>query len=437
MDDLTQRIYRAFSTSPLTAAQSKLYVDLEPVRGDVHAVARIAKKIRLADSATCQVLTGHHGSGKSTELQRLRHELEHPSDGGKKFFVVYCKADEDIDRNDVDFFEVLVAVIRQLASQLKERADITLKPGYFKDRWERAKAVLGSEVSFDAVDIGDGMLKLSTAIKNSPNARLEIRKLFEPDAGNWLHAANDVIDVAILELTNRGYGGLAVIVDDLDKMILRSLDVAGCGTGEYLFVHRAAQLAAFRCHLVYSMPISLAYSHHETAIKSLYGGYVPVVPMTKIATPPPKPKPYKLGIERMREIIRVRLNDAEARESDLFTDDRIRDELIRLSGGQPRELMTLVREAIIGKGLPVNRASVKRAESEGRKEFARQLREEHYPILSQVARSGAVTRNAANESLIRELLDMRAILQYCNEKEWYGVNPQIGALPGRTRSGNK
>jgi hypothetical protein len=294
-----------------------------------------------------------------------------------------------------------------------------------------------SEIEIENVEFSAGLLRISTAVKNSPNARLEIRRLFEPDAGNWLHAANDVIGEASLRVSQLGYDGLVILVDDLDKMILRSHNSAGCGTGEYLFVHRAAQLSAFQCHLVYSMPISLAYSHLESTIKSLYGGHVPVVPMTKVATAPPKPRPYKPGIERMRELICVRLVDAGAKESDLFAEARFGDELIKLCGGQPRELMTLVRESIVTKGLPIDRASLKRAQSEGCKDFARVLRQEHYPILARVARSGDPGRSEKTEALIRELLDMRAILQYCNENEWYGVNPQIGPLPGRTRSGGK
>ncbi|KKL07242.1 hypothetical protein LCGC14_2587990, partial [marine sediment metagenome] len=41
--------------------------------------------------------------------------------------VVYCEADEDIDRNDVDFPEVLIAVVRQMAAQLKV-VGVQLKP---------------------------------------------------------------------------------------------------------------------------------------------------------------------------------------------------------------------------------------------------------------------------------------------------------------------
>ncbi len=211
---------------------------------------------------TCQVLAGHNGSGKSTELFRLKKMLE---EGDEQFFVVYVTAAE-IDLNDVDFPDILIAIIQQLAVQFKDRAGISLKPRFFKQRFERLKGILTSEISFDAFELGGDLLKISGEIKGSPDARAEIRKLLEPDTGNLLNAANDVISEAVGELTKQGKQGLVVLVDDLDKMVVRPHG-DGFGTDDYLFVNRAAQLTAFMCHVVYTIPISLAYSHHEPAIK--------------------------------------------------------------------------------------------------------------------------------------------------------------------------
>jgi hypothetical protein len=87
--------------------------------------------------------------------------------------------------------------------------------------------------------------------------------------------------------------------------------------------------------------------------------------------------------------------------------------------------MILMREAIITDDLPISDAAVDRAFREGRRAYARQLREEHRPILEQVRKNGALKRTKDNDELVRELLDSRAILQYVNDKEWYGANPLI------------
>jgi len=428
MDDLLRRVYQAFSLGPLTPDQHDLYVDLDAVRGNADVVRRLEKKIGLSAEPTCQVLSGHRGSGKSTELRRLQRSLESGAGGADRYHVVLCEADEDIDRNDVDFPDVLVAIIRQMAHDLKIRAGISLKPSYFKERVERLKKLLGTEVSFDSLELDAGLLKISGTMKGSPDARAEMRKLFEPDTTNWLYAANDAIGQAVQELLKKGYAGLVILVDDLDKMILRPHDSAGCSTTEYLFVHRSGQLTAFKCHVLYVMPLWLAYSYQEQTIKNTYGGNVPVIPMTKIAIPPRANKPHKPGVEKFRQIIAQRLRSAGATMTDVFESAQVCDDVIRLSAGQPTALMTMMREALVAHGAPINAASLERVRLEGRREFARQLREEHFPILSEVRQTGQVKRTQANEALFRELLDSRAILQYVNDNEWYGVNPLLTDL---------
>jgi hypothetical protein len=211
-------------------------------------------------------------------------------------------------------------------------------------------------------------------------------------------------------------------------MIVRPHADAGCNTAEYLFINRSAQLTAFRCHMVYTMPLSLAYSHQEATIKNLYGGHVPVVPMIKIATKPPECSPHKKGIDKMEEMIESRLKAAGTTSGEVFEKPAIMRDLIKLSGGQPTELMTLLRESIISGGLPLNRESLKRATREGQREYARQLRFEHWPIIEEVRQTGEALRDSANEAAIRELLDSRAIVQYVNDIEWYGLNPMVESL---------
>jgi len=153
--DILEKVYQAFDPQkPLEAADTDRYVNLDEVRGSTGFVQRLAEPIYLSAKPTCQIVTGHHGSGKSTELLRLQRELQQHR---KKPFVVYCEALEDIDRNDVDFPEVLIALVRQMATQLKERADIVLKPGYFKDRLQQLKGILAAPIAIDGHRLDAGI----------------------------------------------------------------------------------------------------------------------------------------------------------------------------------------------------------------------------------------------------------------------------------------
>ncbi len=426
-EDILQRVHRQFSPEALRIDQQNLYVDLDKVRGDAHPTQRIAKSILLADKPTCQVLAGHRGSGKSTELRWLKKELEN-----KCYFTVLCDTREDVDPNDVDLLEVLIAIMRQLAKQL-EAEEIKLAPGYFRGLWERIKALLDSEVNFEGIDLEAGMMKLSTVIKSSPDARLKLREKMEPDMGNWLHAANDLIGKAVLELRKKGWRGLVVLVDDLDKMVTRPHASAGCSTVEYLFVHRQAQLAAFDCYMVYTVPIQLAYSRLGPTLASLYGGSLPVLPMVKIQLPPPNRGTWEPGMQKFREMIEKRLSEAGVQERQVFADDQVRDDLIRMTGGQPTELMYLMREAMITE-MPITPEAVERAVRERRKTYQRQLFAEDVEIIEHVRKDGKVQRTKSNDTILRDLLDNRVILQYVNDKEWYDVNPVIEDPPKQATS---
>jgi len=420
-----KRIYQVFEPAPLTADETDLYVDLDEVRGSSGLVNKLAQTIRLSGKPTCQLLAGHRGSGKSTELQRLQGKLEI---GPEKFFTVFCEILEDIEPNDVDFPDVLISIIRQMADQFHKRLKIRLKPGYFKQRWEEIKNVLGSDVDFTKVELGVGLANFSAAIKSSPNTRLEIRKNLEPRTNSWIDAANEVISEAALKLSKKNYVGLAIIVDGLDKMTLRPHPKVGCSTAEYLFAERHAQLTAFNCHLIYTMPIALAYSCRERDIANLYGcAAPPVVPMTMIFDDTGRKN--KAGFVKFRELIRRRLKKAGAKDNDVFDNTNSRDKIIEYSGGQPRELITLIRDSIIEAELPITLSAIEKVARKARHAYARQLRQEHWAIIEQVRRDHALRRNEENDLLYMELLDNRAILQYENGGEWYGLNPLFPSPP--------
>lgn len=420
-----KRIYQVFDPAPLTEDETDLYVNLDKVRGSSGLVNKLAQTIRLSGKPTCQLLAGHRGSGKSTELKRLQGKLE---SGPEKFFTVFCEILEDIEPNDVDFPDVLIAIIRQMAEQFQKRLEVRLKPGYFKQRWEEIKNILGSDVDFTKVELGVGLAKFSAAIKSSPNTRLEIRKNLEPRTNSWIDAANDVISEAVLNLSKKDYVDLVIIVDGLDKMTLRPHPEVGCSTAEYLFAERHAQLTAFNCHLIYTMPIALAYSCRERDIANLYGcAAPPVVPMTMIFDATGKKN--KAGFDKFRELIRRRLKKAGAKENDVFDNNSTRDKIIEYSGGQPRELITLIRDSIIEAELPITLSAIEKVARKARHAYARQLRQEHWAIIEQVRRDHALRRTEENDLLYMELLDNRAILQYENGGEWYGLNPLLPSPP--------
>src|SRR5690242_14350868 len=81
------------------------YIDFADVRGCkiVEELQRTISRIS-PDEPTCQLFTGHIGCGKSTELQRLKAELE-----AIGFHVVYFESSQDLDMADIDVSDILLS----------------------------------------------------------------------------------------------------------------------------------------------------------------------------------------------------------------------------------------------------------------------------------------------------------------------------------------
>ena len=91
--------------------------------------------------------------------------------------------------------------------------------------------------------------------------------------------------------------------------------------------------------------------------------------------------------------------------------------------------MTLIRDCLVQGGLPIKATSVEQVARKIRHAYDRQLREEHWQIIKQVKKDHRLKRNEDNDHLYMELLDSRAILQYENGGEWYGINPLLPSPP--------
>lgn len=104
----------------------RYYIDFASVRGGkiIEALLRTITRIS-PNSPTCQLFTGHLGCGKSTELLRLKAELEEA-----QFHVVYFESTHVLEMADVDVTDILLAIAGQVSESL-EAMKIRLKPNYF------------------------------------------------------------------------------------------------------------------------------------------------------------------------------------------------------------------------------------------------------------------------------------------------------------------
>ena len=422
-----QQFYSAFDPDvPSPGTFSQFYVDLDRARGG-EITEPLIRELRRANPArpVCRLLAGHKGCGKTVELMHMKAELER--DGS--FTVFHWLAEATIDLAGVDFPDLALGLVGGLSRWLKNTHNIQLKPGYFATLGTRLKDYLQSEVSFDDLDLEAGIAKITAHIKQSPSVRAEVRAALDPDSDSLLEAVNSVIGEAKEKLRGAGRSAnLVILLDDLDKGGWDRHPTAGMTTGEFLFDKRHLQLRGLNCHVLYVLPLDLAYGRIAGTLQNRYGD-IPLIPMVKIRTRPPEGKDHLEGLAIMRDMIRKRREFAGYHaEADAFAPG-MADQLIRASGGEPRQLMHLVRQAVNYGGLPIQPPAAELALTSARKTLRRPMSNDDWKIVASVSQTGRLPREAATEDRVRGLLLNRQLLQYSNGDEWFAPSPLLGEPP--------
>jgi hypothetical protein len=423
-NDITRFYRQCDPAEPLPSGDPR-YVSCDEARGGGDVVRHIANDLQRSEKPQHILFAGHRGGGKSTELLRLKHFLENPLEDGDKFFVVHFESDsQDIDVNDADFPDILLAMIRHVSQALREGpVGEDLRGGLIGGFVNRLKDCLSS-LEFADVQLGAGYIAQVTAtIKSSPTSRRQIRDALEPHVSGLIEEANRLLDDAVVRLKSKGYRDLVIIVDNLDRIILRDLE-GGTNTHRRFFLDRATQLNSLRCHVVYTLPLSIVFSPDGAGLGTTFGRGPDVLPMVKVINQDGSDD--RVGIDAVRDMVRKRLEAADVTEGEAFDSHDTLDHLCRMSGGHVRNLLILLRYACSWlDDLPITRDVAERAARNMSNDFERALnRPEYFDVLRQVDETHSLPGSEHEQSLLYNL----SILEYLNGESWYTVNPAVKQL---------
>jgi AAA ATPase domain len=425
---ILKRIYNAFDPFQPLPAGDPTYVDCREVRGDGDILVELGREIFFSEPMTCQLYAGHRGAGKSTELLRLKQHLESQS-----CFVVYFAADEnDIEPEDTQYTDILLACTRHLLEELKDSANPNPLLNWMESRWQDLKDLALTEVSFQSLSI-EGQLsqfaKLTANLRTEPSQRQKIRERVNPHTITLIKALNQFISDAKKHLPSSA-DQLVVIADNLDR-IVPMVQEDGRSNQDHIFLDRSEQLKALDCHLVYTVPISMLYSNRAADLRNTYGD-AQVLPMIMVQTP--NNERFEPGINKVKELIAKRIGQVApnyALESDVFDQPETLDRLCLMSGGHVRELLLLMRAALKRTdSLPIPTKAVQRAITEARDTYRRTVENEQWEILAEVSQ----TKRIPNEDGYRSLLFNRCLLEYSyldangDRQRWGDVHPLIKGI---------
>lgn len=431
--DPTTRLYRACHPDEPVAPSDERYVVCDEARGG-NVVESFEYDLRLADPAQPEVklFAGHRGVGKTSELFRLRDLLERPPSVNRpsSFEVIYFDVSKLLDVNDLDFPDLLVCTAAEIQRQLREAqisgfGNVTL---YLQRLWDDIKGALGSKILVNESEVDVPFGTLTVELKNRPNARKDLREEIEKRNTSLLDAVNDLLTTATANLVQAGRDGLVLIIDGLDKLVLRDLDDGRTNTHERLFIDRSDQLASLKAHTIYTVPISLIYSRRCADLEQTFGEHnIPVSMINLRGSGRTDPTPETTGMKAMWAMIEARCRYAGVTISDVFDRPETGQYLCRMTGGHPRHLMMLLRSAIGAfKQLPITREAAERAVSHYANSLFREIPDRFWEPL----RAFAVPRDdIPRDEDHLEMLLLLHIFEYMNGRPWYEVNPVLPTLP--------
>ncbi|MUG95379.1 AAA family ATPase [Scytonema sp. UIC 10036] len=406
------------------ASDRQYYIDFSAVRGCkiVEELQRTITRIS-PEEPTCQLFTGHIGCGKSTELQRLKAELELAG-----FHVVYFESSQDLDMADIDVSDILLSVARQVSTSL-ETINIKVRPSYFANLFKEIGDFLQTPIDISAqAELSLGIAKISAKTKDSPQLRTQLRHYLEPRTNSILQAINEeVLDKAIEQLKLRGQKGLVVIIDNLDRVDMRPV-ASGRSQPEYLFIDRGEQLRRLKCHVVYTIPLSLIFSNEYQTLKNRLGGGVAPKVLPMVLVRQRDGSDYEAGMSLLRQLVLARafpeIPPLERLEftTELFDKPETLNRLCRVSGGHIRNLLGLLYSCLQREDPPFSEDCLEAVIKDYRDDLLLAIDEEEWQLLYEVIQQQSLSGESDYQRLLRSMF----VFEYRDPQgRWFGISPAL------------
>jgi energy-coupling factor transporter ATP-binding protein EcfA2 len=398
---------------------------LEKADGSGDPIKELFNRISYSESESVTLLSGHRGSGKSTELRRLRKLLE---DDGCVVFLSdmrdYMNMTTQVEISDF-FISIMGALNEAFFDKYKKN------PAQ-ENYWERLVNFLKTEVritdlSFEVSTPGvKGGIKAS--LKDDPTFRQILQEGLKGHIARLVQDAHD-FSISVVEEVRRETG-------DKDKKVVFLVDsveqIRGVGAEadnvhrsvENLFSAHADSLHLPLLHVLYTIPpyltpLSPALGRH------LGGGvicHLPSVHVFKERTSDTDP----YGLDTMKRIIFCRYPDWKS----IITEPHL-ERMAIASGGDFRNFFRLITTALTKSEtdlLPLDESIIKATEDHLRREmlpiaaadmaWLKKIAESKEPKLETISALPQLAR----------FFDTGMILNYRNGADWYDVHPLLREL---------
>ena len=381
-------------------------------------------------------LSGHRGSGKSTELLFLKQWADRNG-----FFTVRTEVDEALGMIALDSADLFLLAARAIEEAMeaaghplpsdKLRAIVTWFAEVVREDEQKTHSELNAEAGAQLGNSGPFSLlkiyaKFTAGLKASSDHAVKTRQKIRNYPDRLADLTQDLLASANAILKEKGRPrGLLLLYDNLDRYELEVID-------RTLFRgHSLVERLA--CHAIFTIPIALEYEPLSGAMQDCYG-FSLILPMLGLRH---KSDQWAATVAASRfnadavAAVRAALNQ-RIKIATLFENGDDADLLIKMSGGCIRDLMHLLTLAFRHTEDPTRLTpySVQKAIRQMRATYLRQLNADDYARLAHIARHKQMRPESDAAGTVRQkgrLLFHRYALEYLDnqDKPWIDVHPLV------------
>lgn len=396
-----------------------VYVAQVNCQGYHDAVEDIANEIDFQEGGGVYLFSGQRGTGKSTELKRLKKRLE--SDGITVFYADL--AEFILLTKEIEISDFLVSICGAMSEQLL--TSYGASPGN-RSYWDRFSAFLQARVDVNQIDIKLPGFDIKAALKNDPDFKRRVQEAARGHVAQLVGEAHEFLAEAVNFVRQQ--------VHDPDRKVVLLIDsverIRGVGSEAMkvyesvrnLFFGHAEHLRIPLLHLVYTVPPYLSVL--AAGAGTLMGGAVARRLVSTHIFKDRSRDPDPAGLAVLVSVISTRY----ARWETLFQRAAI-EKLAISSGGDLREFFRLIRQCLPAvrddTQLPLSVAAVMAVENAARSEML-PIPADHLGWLQRISQTHETCLQTDSElPTLAHFLDNRLVLNYRNGGDWYDVHPLL------------
>jgi hypothetical protein len=416
---MLKSLYQRLEDKPLKPGDA-FYEPIYGRPGIDDPVALMRKNIEFSETESVQMFSGFRGSGKTTELFRLKKDLE-----AQGYVVLYGDALNYLNpAQAIDISDLLIVLAGTFSDALEKGGLAKIGTDTY---WNR----LVNYLTTTKVELGDVGLKGGAEFKLSLQTAPTFRQLLQDKLATRIGELKRSVDrffedgiKAIRAKRGEDVPGMVFLFDQLEQ-------IRGSLTNEQSVIHSVERL--FSQHLKL---LEIPYLHIVYTVPPWLKFILPVIvridilPSVRQWNNDPQRTEYPDGWKALRSLVHRRFGKADFAAFFGGPGPRhpLADRLIAVCGGHFRDLLLLLREAVLRvQSLPVTPEVIQSAITAITSNFL-PIAIDDAKWLAQIERLRGPALPTTGEKDVNRLtrfLDTHFVLYFANGMEWYDIHPLI------------